>query len=235
MGKHHEPIEEKLKRLSKLDPDTGCLIWTGPKGGRGGEGDGEIPVPGKGNQSAHIAAWEFINGLRPEGFKIYRTCGNKLCIAVQHMFLFKASAIENNIEGQLDHLKRRIIVNSITGCWEWQGAKSKGYGRLQIGKRQVSAHCLMWKCTHGETNGLHVLHRCDNPCCVNPVHLYLGTHAENMRDKVNKSRTASKLNADAVRDIRTSKLSPKELAEKYKVNISIIYGVLSRRTWKHIE
>jgi hypothetical protein len=151
------------------------------------------------------------------------------------MILFKFSTVEDDIEWQLERLKRRIIVNPNTGCWEWQGAKGKGYGHLRVNKHDTYAHCLMWKCTHGETKGLHVLHKCDNRCCINPDHLFLGTPADNMRDKVLKNRAGIKLNVEAVKDIRTSKLSPKDLAKKYGVCVDYVGQVLRRKTWKHIE
>lgn len=235
MEKHNESIEEKLKRFSKLDPDTGCRIWIGAKGGRGRCGKMRISVKRWG--SAHVIAWECAHGLRPEGFIIRHTCGNKLCINTQHMFLFKSSVKDsgNDIAWQLERLKRRIIVDPNTGCWEWQGNKVKGYGQLSVGKHKASAHRLMWECTYGETNGLQVLHKCDNRCCINPEHLWLGTNADNMQDKINKGRTARKLRIEAIRDIRISELSTKELAEKYGVNVTHIRAILRRERWKHIE
>jgi hypothetical protein len=151
------------------------------------------------------------------------------------MVLFNALDAVDDIEWQLDRLKRGIIVNHSTHCWEWQGSKVKGYGRLCVGKHYVTAHRLMWKCTHRETQGLWVLHKCDNPCCVNPEHLFLGTHTDNMQDRTIKNRAGVKLNAEAVRDIRTSKLSLEKLAEKYGVSIRTIYSVLNHKTWRHIE
>jgi uncharacterized protein YjcR len=93
----------------------------------------------------------------------------------------------------------------------------------------------MWECVYGDTQGLQVLHKYDNPSCVRPNHLFLGTHAENMQDKARKNRSGFKLNIKAVRDVRVSKLSPKELAEKYGVSIKTIYRILNRSIWKHVE
>lgn len=232
MKKCQETMEEKLKRLSKLDPDTGCRIWTGTRSGR----YGLIYIPTKGQRSAHVVAWECVHGLHLEGHEIRHTCENKLCVNVRHLVLFKVSAAEDDIKWQLERLKRRIIINPKTGCWEWQGSKnSSEYGNIYVGKRHFKAHRLMWKCVYGDTQGLQVLHKCDNPSCVRPSHLFLGTQAENMRDKVLKGRAGIKLNIEDVRDICTSKLSPKELAEKYAVNIRTIRRVLNRETWKHIE
>lgn len=77
-------------------------------------------------------------------------------------------------------------------CWEWWGSKnSKGYGKTALGKyRRMYAHRLMMVKWYGmDPDDTHqVLHRCDNPSCVNPKHLYLGTNQENQQDSVNKKR-----------------------------------------------
>ncbi len=79
------------------------------------------------------------------------------------------------------------------GCWEWTGARSaKGYGRLTAGRRgdgYLRTHRLSFELAYGPVpDGLFVLHRCDNPPCVRPDHLFLGTKSDNMRDAVSKGR-----------------------------------------------
>ena len=90
--------------------------------------------------------------------------------------------------------------------------------------------------------GLFVLHHCDNPSCVRPDHLFLGTNQDNMADKVLKGRHPrgnqvynAKLNPDAVRDIQTSGLSNGVLAKKYNVSPSAVREVRIGRNWKHIR
>lgn len=79
-----------------------------------------------------------------------------------------------------------------SGCIEWTGyTDPKGYGRLSVASGEVLAHRIAYGMHYGAiNNGLHVLHRCDNPSCVNPAHLFLGTNDDNMADKVRKGRTS---------------------------------------------
>lgn len=149
------------------------------------------------------------------------------------------------------------------GCWEWQGSRlPKGYGRFNIGGEIVGAHRVSWELANGPIPaGLHVLHRCDNPPCVNPAHLWVGTNAENHADKrakghsrgavgeLNGRRTkpwctargegsgASKLTEHDViyiRGLRVIGFTTGELAKMYGVSPETIRGVHNRRTWAHV-
>ncbi len=89
-------------------------------------------------------------------------------------------------------MKPPFKINPLTQCWEWEGAKDKeGYGRWSNGKigalyhRQWRTHRLAYLFRHGEIpEGKSVLHKCNNPSCVNWEHLYAGTHEENMNDRM---------------------------------------------------
>lgn len=134
-------------------------------------------------------------------------------------------------------------------CWNWQGAITAkwGYGCFGIGGNVTrGAHKLAWLFTHGNPNGLCVLHRCDNRLCCNPAHLFLGTKMDNHEDMVAKGRKQTILTPADVREIRAAVAPYKgrkrlpvgmkdELAKKYGVSGHAIYHVVSGKQWKHVQ
>jgi hypothetical protein len=134
------------------------------------------------------------------------------------------------------------------GCWEWNGCASPvGYGFFYYGDGlgMVNAHRAAWMLYRGSIpDGSQVLHRCDNPSCVNPDHLFLGTHQENMDDKGAKGRQAegeghglAKMNNRAVMEIRAAfdaGISPKAIGDFYGLNRTNVYTIAKRKTWDHV-
>ena len=93
------------------------------------------------------------------------------------------------ITGQQGFLLKRVLRNDITGCWEWQGVMHKsGYGCFKDKGKFAYTHRAAYEAFVGPTNGLFILHGCDNPKCCYPPHLSLGTHQDNMDDMKAKGR-----------------------------------------------
>lgn len=137
------------------------------------------------------------------------------------------------------------------GCWIWLGAKTgAGYGVIQDKKISYSSHRLSWEIHHDKSIpvGMNICHRCDNPACVNPSHLFIGTHADNMTDKAKKGRALgahlgskhpfSKLDEQQVKEIKTlltSKIKQRLISKTYGISPSSVSDIKFNRTWSHVK
>lgn len=128
----------------------------------------------------------------------------------------------------------------LDGCWEWTGAKTtRGYGMLGLGNRKTAeVHRISWKIHRGEIpEGVCVCHRCDNPGCVNPEHLFLGTKSDNRADAMMKGRL-QKLDDRKEKEIEDlyysrSKISQKRLAKIFGVSQSTIGRITRVKSGNH--
>ena len=129
------------------------------------------------------------------------------------------------------------------GCWEWSGSKTSardGYGQVWLDGKLRLAHRISWRLWRGLIPpGALVLHRCDNPGCVNPEHLFVGTHSDNMLDAAKKGRIGNvKLTPADVQTIRqkTRAGTPSPvLAEAFGVSAGHIRHVARGRWWTHVQ
>jgi hypothetical protein len=135
-----------------------------------------------------------------------------------------------------------------SGCWEWQGAKTDGYGNIRLGGRagrNVRAHRLAYELACGLIpEGMIVCHHCDNPPCCNPDHLFLGSHAANVADKITKGRGIhgekngiARLTVSAVKMIRRrcdAGETQRSLARELGVSETTISRVVHRHLWGHV-
>lgn len=148
--------------------------------------------------------------------------------------------------GLLEAIKAYSTVTE-SGCWEWSGKclDSYGYGIVTRNKKTMKAHRVAYELFKGPIpDGMCVCHTCDNRRCCNPSHLWLGTNADNIRDKVDKGRHvqgerqwSAKLNNDKVRKIRelaSTGLSAPKIAERFGVGNTTVYQVINQTHWKHV-
>jgi hypothetical protein len=146
--------------------------------------------------------------------------------------------------------KKGPIAKGLGRCWVWTAGKFQGgYGAISVGNKTTKAHRISWIIHYGKlTDTDNVLHKCDNPSCVNPKHLFLGTLVDNRADCVSKNRQvkgekqhSAKLNEGKVRSIRERyvygcrKNGSVALAREFGVGQPAILRVVKKLTWKHIR
>jgi hypothetical protein len=173
---------------SKVEKTDGCWLWRAclmPSG------YGMFRHAGKA-VTAHRVSWLLAyGGELGRGIVIQQSCGNRLCVRPDHL---KSSSLRSSSRNppRGDSLRFWAHVDKTGECWVWTGARNAaGYGDFHRGggMNHVFAHRYSWELVHGSLpEGRLVLHHCDNPPCVNPKHLFDGTHADNTRDMIRKGR-----------------------------------------------
>lgn len=140
-----------------------------------------------------------------------------------------------------------------TGCWLWVGkTTADGYGQLHPGDNEFglsSAHRYSYTIHHGHISAnLQVLHKCDQPCCINPDHLFLGTQQENIADMDRKGRrkvgmgvrhSRAKIDDDIALSIkamyRTGLYKQTDLANRFNISRSVVSKIVNGNGWKHVN
>ncbi len=142
-------------------------------------------------------------------------------------------------------------VKQPSGCWDVQGhALHSGHVQLTEGSpnrgdyHRTRAHVFAWEQAHGQRvpRGFVVMHTCDNPRCVNPDHLRLGTQRDNILDSIRKGRYNAfgrqKLNAEQVREIRARAATgerQKDIAASFGIARHSVSGIVLRKSWAHLD
>lgn len=162
------------------------------------------------------------------------------------MSIILNAAAANNADLLKERLLAKINIDAVSGCWEWLGAKdSNGYGAIRGIGGTKRAHRVSFALHRGDIpNGMHVCHRCDNRACVNPEHMFLGTHAENVADRNAKGRQArlkgttngqAKLTETDVAAIRSAVgISQIKLAEQFGVSHTLVWRIRAGKCWTHV-
>lgn len=228
----------KARFEKKFSRRGGCWIWSA---GRNGSG---LPVFGLDNKCflAIRAAFVIYKGEQLQaGSRSAMRCKDRDCVNPSHLLIREGVV--------LDELDRERFEEKFekrpSGCWEWAASvdSNTGYGKFGFRGETWNAHRVAWALSRGEPGDLHVLHRCDNPPCVNPDHLFLGTNHDNVRDMVEKDRHArgerqptsklKRLQAQEILDrYEPGKVSA--LAAEFGVSKSRICCIGKRRSWRHL-
>ena len=145
----------------------------------------------------------------------------------------------------IERFRDKTIPAEDSDCLLWVGGKDgKGYGAIKVNGKQQIASRLAWEIVNGRIpEEVCVLHKCDNPACVNVEHLFLGTQADNVKDMVSKGHQRgasgetngnSKLTADDILNIKQDSGTLSEIARKYGVSFQHISSIKRGGSWKHV-
>lgn len=248
-----------LRARSTLNQSTGCLIWTGAVS-KIGFPQAWFPLAGATEVAVrvHRVALLAFTGSLPEGATIGQRCGERRCIAPEHLREISPSerVLTNRAQRPLsERIWSKVDKGDGSGCWLWTGPKNNhGYGVLRLvrvpgaKRRGEFAHRLAWEITHGAPSALCVLHRCDTPACVRPEHLFEGTKRDNSRDMVAKGRqkhgpcignaglgnSSAKVTPDMAREMRRQRMAGiplRDIEERFGVASPTLHAVLSGRHW----
>lgn len=149
--------------------------------------------------------------------------------------------ILNRCESKIGRVENMIATITESGCWIWMGrVKENGYGILSFKNKVHHAHRFSYEAYIGAVpDGLCVLHKCDVRCCVNPDHLFVGTHQDNMDDMVSKKRHNHKVTEDMVGSLMVGRerygKTYQELADEHGVSNSTVCKVINAKKIKAKE
>ena len=159
----------------------------------------------------------------------------------------KNAKIKKEKYSSKEYLMSKIQIDKKTGCWNWKGSRHKqGYGTKAFAGKRIKTHRLFYEIFIGKIpERICVCHKCDNPPCCNPDHLFIGTYKDNMQDMIKKNRSnflvgekckrASFKNEDILEIRRLyPSVTQAELARRYKRSEGAIASIIHRRSWKHI-
>lgn len=144
----------------------------------------------------------------------------------------------------IEQILSRYIVDDVTGCWNYTGTPGAKYGLVTQYKNPEKAHRASYRLHVGDIpTGMYVCHRCDNPRCINPAHLFLGTPAENSNDMRQKGRSTAGENhrlaklteAQAIEILKSRHIPGREMAKRFNVSEATVSFIRSGKIWSHLS
>lgn len=241
-----QKMRDRFESLVVKDQENGC--WLSPYPVK--YGNEYCFTYKKAGYNAAYASYCLYKEIVPKGTILKRTCGNLKCINPEHL----ETSTKRDIERQ--RFEKSFTKSDPDKCWEWESKLTNGgYGQFKFydkknKQKTTGAHRISFIFYKGEIpEGMFVCHSCDNPRCVNPKHLWLGTAADNNADKVSKNRQARhihkngnilgrKVNDQQVKEIRekykTGKYSQRDLGKEYSVVHATICQIVNHKTRKDL-
>lgn len=243
-------------------PETDCFVWEGFKN----KGDVAMFAMGKSTMPPARVVWLYTYGTIGENMYILPTCEQRQCLNVGHLVEVSSSdhQFARNVgrhivdlltpEQILERDKARFwpkVIVTEDGCWGWSGGTHEfGYGSFTSHDGHYGAHRFSYYIHKGNIpEGMFVCHKCDNPPCCNPDHLFLGTVEDNNRDRESKGRSryvimrgeysgSAKVDETTVRNMRSdfdSGLATSDIASRYNMSKSQTHRICHRQSWTHVE
>jgi ribosomal protein L40E len=241
---------------SKIDKSGECWIWTAqhPSGYPKFIYEGKVVA-------AHRFMYELVHGGIPENANVLHSCGNSLCVRPEHLLCRYDDGYEPGMQFHTPWRERFwSYVDKSGDCWEWTGCDNgHGYGVFGVANDSKAAHRVSYEMEHGPIpEGMEVCHHCDNPCCVRPSHLFLGTQADNMRDMYSKGRqsssevrsegarrqprgeehhfaTLSNEEARQIWQLHLTGMRKVDMAQRLNVKVNAVYRVTNSDCWAHVK
>ena len=198
-----------------------------------------------------LVEWGTLFTPIPHGLLLYLTCNEQSCREPNHatFTIDEESYREAKHEREVERFWSKVVKRDEGACWGWAGSKSEaGYGMFIFDRKRRPAHRIAWELYHGSLipDELLACHRCDQPACVNPHHIYPGTHKDNANDATERGRwnhkkgeenAASKLTDDGVLSMvarYNAGESGRVIALDYDIAFSGVHRIMSGKTWSHL-
>ena len=236
-------IDEKFWEKVDIRGDNKCWNWLAYKTDRG---EGQFVINKKSYPAKNVA-YQLVHGWfdNDDDWFVYHVCGDKSCVNPLHL-----SAIPAKDKSEYSFWKR-VDIKDTGECWEWLGyINTDGYGSFHWidTKQNLNAHRFSWILHFGDIEpGYEVCHHCDNPSCVNPKHLFLGTHQDNINDMWEKGRAnprkgenhpkakLSKKDVLEIQKLLQTEMTHKQIGDLFGISRFTIGDINTGRSWKHLK